>query len=177
MSCDRRAVLLAKQSLNLLLNCIVWVLFISFFSIKSVSFFSRKHLPRSPPFILPASPFPQATLGAPFFKLCALLAVLVAPVVLREPPANERPGNERPGNDVCSDAEEIRCGEELSGTTIDETFGSVGDESIWGTENTAPGVWYKLSGTGGDFVVTETAKQTTSSSNLNTKLFVYKGTS
>jgi hypothetical protein len=98
------------------------------------------------------------------FKLCALLAVLVAPVVLG-----------RPTNDECGGALPIpdttNCGDTISGSTIDADFDPVGD-NFCGTKNTGRGVWYTVMGTGGDMamVVTETIATA-----FDTKLFVYTG--
>ncbi|MEO1436733.1 MAG: hypothetical protein AAFV80_14440, partial [Bacteroidota bacterium] len=52
----------------------------------------------------------------------------------------------QPLNDLCGDAEPLPCGQSVNGTTAGATFDNVG---LCGTSNTAPGVWYSVTGNGG----------------------------
>jgi len=71
--------------------------------------------------------------------------------------------------DECSDAIEINCGDVVLGSTTYATFDNVG---TCGTTNTAPGVWYKITGTG-EMI---SASLCGSGTNFDTKLSVFEGT-
>ncbi len=71
-------------------------------------------------------------------------------------------------NDDCSGAIPIACGESIEGTTL----GAFPDEAFdCGTSISAPGVWYTISGIGGQAVVS-----TCSAFSYDTKINVYSGT-
>ncbi|MCB0638794.1 MAG: T9SS type A sorting domain-containing protein [Lewinella sp.] len=73
----------------------------------------------------------------------------------------------QPANDLCANAEDIDCGETLSGTTIGATFDGVGTCS---TSNTAAGVWYHFVGTG-----TVVTVSTCNQASYDTKISVFSG--
>lgn len=72
------------------------------------------------------------------------------------------------GNDVCSGATPIACNSTESGTTVGSTFDGVG---FCGTSNTAPGVWYEATGTGGPMIAS-----TCTGTFYDSKLSVFTGT-
>lgn len=73
----------------------------------------------------------------------------------------------QPANDLCANATAISCGQTLSGTTINATFDNAGSCSV---SNTAPGVWYKITGTGAGITLS-----TCSAVGYDTKLSVFSG--
>ncbi|MFK7968904.1 MAG: dockerin type I repeat-containing protein [Bacteroidia bacterium] len=70
-------------------------------------------------------------------------------------------------NDLCSGAIAITPGT-ITGSTIGSTFDNVG---FCGTSNTAPGVWYTFTGTGGEAVLTTCGAGT----DFDTKLTAFSG--
>lgn len=74
---------------------------------------------------------------------------------------------EPPENDLCDDAEEIYCGDVVSGTTVAANQDFV---PFCGTSSTGPGVWYTTTGDG--FFYTAT---TCNTANYDTKISVYEG--
>jgi hypothetical protein len=72
-----------------------------------------------------------------------------------------------PPNDLCSDAIPLSCGASIEGTTVLATFDNVG---TCGTSNTAPGVWYTVSGTGQPVTVS-----TCTAASYDTKISVFSG--
>ena len=75
-------------------------------------------------------------------------------------------------NDVCSDAVAITTESSTIGTTNAATIDSVGTGGFCGTSITAPGVWYKIVGDGGIFVIASTSDPDT---DYDTKLSVFTG--
>ncbi len=73
-----------------------------------------------------------------------------------------------PPNDACISAEDIECGDVVSGSTTNATFDNVGS---CGTSNTAPGVWYSFTGTGGAVRFSTCSPNT----NYDTKISVFTG--
>ncbi len=73
-----------------------------------------------------------------------------------------------PANDQCANAVDVGCGVSVTGTTI-----GANDDANAGTcqgvDNTSPGVWYRLIGTGDQVTVS------TCGSAVDTKLHVYAG--
>ena len=70
----------------------------------------------------------------------------------------------------CEVATPINCGDVVVGSTTGEAI--IGDLIFCGTSlNTAPGVWYKLTGTGGNVTVTTCNP----ASNYDTKIGVFTG--
>jgi hypothetical protein len=73
----------------------------------------------------------------------------------------------QPLNDDCGDAILVDVGSVTAGTTIDASLDSVG---ICGTSNTAPGVWYRVIGTGDPIIAS-----TCNDANYDTKISVFSG--
>ncbi|RZW55539.1 MAG: T9SS type A sorting domain-containing protein, partial [Flavobacteriaceae bacterium] len=71
------------------------------------------------------------------------------------------------GSNDCADAPQVTCGQPVNGTTV--TFDDSNPIDC-GTVNTAPGVWYKLDGPGGNVTVS-----TCNNANFDTKLSIYSG--
>jgi hypothetical protein len=71
-----------------------------------------------------------------------------------------------PANDLCDDAVTVSVPSSTAGTTISATVDSM---DFCGTSNTAPGVWYKVTGTGN----TITASTCDAGTNYDTKLQVW----
>ena len=72
-----------------------------------------------------------------------------------------------PPNDLCSNAIPLGCGSSIAGTTVLATFDNVGTCT---TSNTAPGVWYTVSGTGLPVTVS-----TCAGASYDTKISVFRG--
>jgi hypothetical protein len=75
----------------------------------------------------------------------------------------------QPLNDVCANAEDIDCGDDIAGTTSGATFDNVG---TCGASNTSAGVWYNIPGTGGSITLS-----TCNQAAFDTKISVFTGTS
>ncbi len=73
----------------------------------------------------------------------------------------------QPANDLCANAIAITCGQTVSGTTVAATFDAAGTCT---TSNTAPGVWYTITGTGAGITLS-----TCAATGYDTKLSVYTG--
>lgn len=78
------------------------------------------------------------------------------------------PGDGAPGNDDCANAAAAEVGVVASGSTLGASVDGVG---TCGTANTAPGVWYSVTGTGN----TMTATTCTAAAGYDTKLSVFCG--
>jgi len=74
---------------------------------------------------------------------------------------------EGPVNDFCNNAITITCDSAIAGTTVEATIDNVG---TCGTSTTAPGLWYKITGTGGSMTATLCGNAT-----WDTKLSVFAG--
>lgn len=72
-----------------------------------------------------------------------------------------------PPNDLCINAIPIDCGSSIDGTTVLATFDDVG---TCVTSNTAPGVWYTITGNGAPITVS-----TCLAASYDTKLSVFEG--
>ncbi|MFK7757188.1 MAG: T9SS type A sorting domain-containing protein [Flavobacteriales bacterium] len=72
-----------------------------------------------------------------------------------------------PENDLCSGALPLECGQTLEGSTDGATFDNAG---TCVTSNSAPGVWYSISGTGGALTLS-----TCNAANYDTKISVFEG--
>lgn len=70
-------------------------------------------------------------------------------------------------NDLCGNATPISCGDTVAGSTVGATADGVG---TCGTSNTAPGVWYKVVGTGSTIIAS-----TCSQASYDTKISVFSG--
>jgi len=72
-----------------------------------------------------------------------------------------------PSNDLCINAIEIECGDELTGNTGSATMQD--NPELCGTSVTAPGIWYTFTGTGDDIVLSLCG------SDYDTKINLYSG--
>lgn len=73
-----------------------------------------------------------------------------------------------PPNDLCANAIPLECGSTIEGTTVLATVDNVG---TCGTSNTAPGVWYTVTGTGQPITVS-----TCIAASYDSKISVFSGT-
>ncbi len=73
-------------------------------------------------------------------------------------------------NDDCADAEELACGDAVTGSTLSSTFSDPG--GTCGTGVFGPGVWYKISGSN----LNITASLCNPGTDFDTKINIYSGT-
>jgi outer membrane murein-binding lipoprotein Lpp len=80
----------------------------------------------------------------------------------------------QPPNDDCGDAILVDVGSVTAGMTIGATFDNVG---FCGTSNTAPGVWYRVVGTGESSTAStcNDGNDSTGSADYDTKISVFSG--
>ncbi|MFK7968902.1 MAG: dockerin type I domain-containing protein [Bacteroidia bacterium] len=74
----------------------------------------------------------------------------------------------QPANDLCNAATVIACGANISASTNSATFDKA---DLCGTNNTAPGIWYKFVGTG-DYITLSTCNAGT---DFDSKISVFEG--
>jgi subtilisin-like proprotein convertase family protein len=86
------------------------------------------------------------------------------------PQANEDDGSCicPPANDDCADAVDVGCGVTVTGTTIGANADAAAG-TCQGVDNTSPGVWYRLIGTG------DQVNLSTCGTAVDTKIHVYAG--
>ncbi len=75
-----------------------------------------------------------------------------------------------PANDLCSNAQLLTCGSNVSGNTVDATSTGNPIGVCGNTAPSAPGVWYSIIGTGADINLTLCSPNT----GFDTKLHVYE---
>lgn len=112
-------------------------------------------------------------MGASKKALVVLTSLLCCLYLTAAHSASAQPPNSPP-NDACGDAILVDIGSVTAGMTIGATFDNVGSCII---NNTAPGVWYRVVGTGESITAStcNDGNDSTGSADYDTKISVFSG--